>query len=59
MNKIFSPSLFANRVNIVTGGGTGIGFGVARAIVELGGKCVIASRSIEKSSFNQKKKNNN
>jgi len=48
MNKIFSPSLFANRVNIVTGGGTGIGFGVARAIVELGGKCVIASRSFEK-----------
>ena len=43
MNRIFSPSLFAGKVNIVTGGGTGIGFGVARAIVELGGKCVIAS----------------
>ena len=48
MNRIFSPSLFAGKVNIVTGGGTGIGFGVARAIVELGGKCVIASRSGDK-----------
>ena len=48
MNKIFSPSLFAGKVNIVTGGGTGIGYGVAKAIVELGGQCVIASRSQEK-----------
>ena len=30
MNKIFAPTLFKGKVNIVTGGGTGIGFGVAK-----------------------------
>ena len=38
MNKIFSPTLFANKVNIVTGGGTGIGFGVARGMLALHSK---------------------
>ena len=44
MNKIFSPLLFAGKVNIVTGGGTGIGYHVAKGLVELGSKVVIASR---------------
>ena len=30
--NIFTDS-FANKVNIVTGGGTGIGFGVARGMI--------------------------
>lgn len=47
MNKIFSQTLFKNKVNIVTGGGTGIGFGVAKGLVELGSKVVIASRKQE------------
>ena len=29
MNKIFARALFKDKVNIVTGGGTGIGFGTA------------------------------
>jgi len=44
MNKIFSPLLFAGKVNIVTGGGTGIGYHVAKGLVELGSHVVIASR---------------
>jgi len=36
------------KVNIVTGGGTGIGFGVAAGLAELGSKVVIASRSKDK-----------
>ena len=48
MNKVFSPSLFAGRVNIVTGGGTGIGFGIAKGLLQSGSHVVIASRSKEK-----------
>merc|ERR1712227_1052355 len=47
MNKIFAPTLFKGKVNIVTGGGTGIGFGVAKGLVQLGSKVVIASRKQE------------
>jgi NAD(P)-dependent dehydrogenase (short-subunit alcohol dehydrogenase family) len=38
---------FAGRVGIITGGGTGIGFGMARALVKLGATVVLASRSEE------------
>ena len=48
MNKVFSSSLFAGRVNIVTGGGTGIGFGIAKGLLQSGSHVVIASRSKEK-----------
>jgi len=38
---------FAGRVAIVTGGATGIGFAIARELVRLGGRVVIASRKEE------------
>jgi NAD(P)-dependent dehydrogenase (short-subunit alcohol dehydrogenase family) len=38
---------FENRVGIITGGGTGIGFGIARELARLGATVVIASRSEE------------
>jgi len=48
MNKIFARALFKDKVTIVTGGGTGIGFGTAAGLAQLGSKVVIASRSAEK-----------
>jgi len=48
MQRIFAPGLFANKVAMVTGGGTGIGFGTAAGLAQLGAKVVIASRSIDK-----------
>ena len=47
MNRIYSQTLFKNKVNVVTGGGTGIGYGVAKGLVQLGSKVVIASRKVE------------
>jgi len=38
---------FEGRVGVVTGGGTGIGFGIARELARLGAKVVLASRSEE------------
>jgi NAD(P)-dependent dehydrogenase (short-subunit alcohol dehydrogenase family) len=38
---------FEGRVGIITGGGTGIGFGIARAVAKLGAKVIIASRKEE------------
>src|SRR5438270_8028729 len=38
---------FENRVGIITGGGTGIGFAIARELAKLGGTVIIASRSEE------------
>jgi NAD(P)-dependent dehydrogenase (short-subunit alcohol dehydrogenase family) len=38
---------FDGRVGIVTGGGTGIGFGIAKALAKLGATVVLASRSEE------------
>src|SRR5258707_11460179 len=45
--KIFSDGILAGRVAFVTGGGTGITGGVARALAEAGANVVLVSRSIE------------
>jgi len=41
---IFAPGLFADRVAVVTGGGTGLGLEIAEQLVQLGARVVIASR---------------
>ncbi|HEY4640745.1 MAG TPA: SDR family oxidoreductase [Thermoanaerobaculia bacterium] len=38
---------FSNRIGIVTGGATGIGFGIAKELIRLGAHVVIASRKEE------------
>jgi peroxisomal 2,4-dienoyl-CoA reductase len=41
---VFRADLFAGQVGIVTGGGTGIGFGIAELLASLGMHVVLASR---------------
>jgi NAD(P)-dependent dehydrogenase (short-subunit alcohol dehydrogenase family) len=43
----FASNALAGRVAVITGGGTGIGFAIARAFVEVGAKVVLASRKVE------------
>jgi NAD(P)-dependent dehydrogenase (short-subunit alcohol dehydrogenase family) len=43
----FSADALAGRVAVITGGGTGIGFAIARAFVGVGAKVVLASRKTE------------
>ena len=38
MHKLFARGLFKNKVNLITGGGTGIGFGTAAGLLQLGSK---------------------
>ena len=50
---MYSKGLFKGEVILVTGGGTGIGYGIAKLFIELGGSVVITSRdesNLEKSS---------
>jgi citronellol/citronellal dehydrogenase len=48
MPSIFRPGLFDGHVAIVTGGGSGIGFAIARTLCELGAKVGIAGRDAAK-----------
>ncbi|HYH87198.1 MAG TPA: SDR family oxidoreductase [Pyrinomonadaceae bacterium] len=45
--KIFADGVLSGRVAFVTGGGTGITGGVARALAEAGARVALVSRSIE------------
>ena len=44
---VFRDGLLAGQVGIVTGGGTGIGFGIAELLASLGMHVVLASRRAE------------
>ena len=44
---IFRPDLLAGRVALVTGGGTGIGLGIASCLAAAGATVAIASRNPE------------
>ena len=46
--SIFRPGAFANKVIIVTGGGSGIGRCTAHELAALGAQVVITGRKIEK-----------
>ncbi len=45
--RIFAPELLAGQVALVTGGGTGIGLGIAGCLAEAGAAVVLASRKPE------------
>ncbi len=47
MNKIFADGILRGHVAFVTGGGTGITGGVARALAEAGANVALVSRSME------------
>ena len=47
MNKIFADDLFTGKTALVTGGGTGITGGIARALAEHGAQVAITSRKTE------------
>jgi peroxisomal 2,4-dienoyl-CoA reductase len=46
-NSIFRPGLFDGQVALITGGATGIGFGIAELLGALGAHVVLASRKQE------------
>jgi peroxisomal 2,4-dienoyl-CoA reductase len=47
MSSLFSPGILTGHVAFVTGGGTGITGGVARALAEAGANVALVSRSLE------------
>ena len=47
MTQVFNTDILKDKVAFVTGGGTGITGGVARAFAEHGAKLAITSRKIE------------
>ena len=46
-DAVFRPGLLDGQVAIITGGGTGIGFGIAELLSALGAHAVLASRKLE------------
>lgn len=47
MNKLFAPNLLKGQVVIITGGATGICYGISEAFLECGAKICITSRKRE------------
>jgi len=47
-DSIFRPDLLQNQVALVTGGGSGIGLGIATSLARVGADVAIASRKIER-----------
>lgn len=47
LNTIFKEGIFDGKTAIITGGGTGIGFRIARELAQLGATVVLASRKLE------------
>jgi NAD(P)-dependent dehydrogenase (short-subunit alcohol dehydrogenase family) len=45
---VFAPGLFRGRHALVTGGGSGIGFAIARELGSLGARITIAARTVER-----------
>lgn len=46
--SIFAPKLFEGKTVLVTGGGTGIGYAIARELGSLGAHVILAARTVEK-----------